>query len=121
MTEKIKGRWWDIELPDNVELVKAKRCLPWKADPKGYFLIRVNHKEKQIELALCNYDNKIIKIITGKHPIEIYQTLIKNELVSQLDHVADLGAELEKAYIAMREGIKYVQDSDYELDFSKKV
>ena len=117
--KKIKGRWWDISVPEKIEEVQAKRCMPWNLDLRGYFLIKVNYKDQQIELALCNNEHKIVKKIIGKHPIDIYQTLIKNDMISLMEHAADMGVELEKAYIALKNKIKYVQDS--ELDFNQKV
>ena len=117
--KKIKGKWWDISVPEKIDEIEAKRCIPWKQDPAGYFLIKVDCEGQKIELALCNNEHKIVKKIVGKHPIEIYQTLIKQGMISQMDHAADMGVELEKAFIALRQGIKYVQDS--ELDFSQKV
>ena len=85
-------------------------------DEKGYFLIRVNKEENCIEIAHCADINKIDYMIKGKKPIEIYQTAIKKGLIIRPDHAAYLGRELQKAYIALQKGIKYVQDD--ELDFS---
>ena len=89
-------------------------------DPKGYFLIRVDRKEKKIEVAFCEKPNVVSLTVRGKKPIDIYQTIInKEKLELRKDHYAYLGRELEKAYIALKENIEYVQDD--ELDFSKKV
>jgi dihydropteroate synthase len=84
---------------------------PWKMDPKGYFLIRVNEELEKIEAALCDYkENKVRIIIRGDNPVEVYTAMLKEELVENLDHAADLGVELEKAYIALKTGKKYTQD-----------
>lgn len=85
-------------------------------DPLGYFLIRVNTEKKLIEVALCRELNKVEVIVTGKKPLEIYQTIIKHGLVSRLDHAAYLGRELQKAYIALIHGLKYVQDDELDLE-----
>jgi dihydropteroate synthase len=84
-------------------------------DDKGYFLIRINNKENCIEIAHCYDINKIDYIIKGKKPIEVYQTAIKKGLITRLDHAAYLGRELQKAYIALQKGIKYVQDDELEF------
>lgn len=84
-------------------------------DNKGYFLIRVNKEENCIEIAHCYDINKIDYIIKGKKPIEIYQTAIKKGLIIRHDHAAYLGRELQKAYIALQKGIKYVQDDELEF------
>jgi len=123
-----KGKWWDPEKEknkvkdaDEAEKIEAKydRIKDWKMDPKGYFLIKVDRDEKLIEVGYVQKDNKVEKIIVGKTAMEVFNTIIKEELVSLLQHAADLGAELQKAEIALREGIEYVQDDP--LDFSKKV
>ena len=81
-------------------------------DPVGYFLIRFDAEKKCIEVALCRELNKVAVIVTGKKPLEIYQTLIKKNLLSRQDHAAYLGRELQKAYIALQQGIPYVQDDE---------
>ncbi len=86
-------------------------------DEKGYFLIRINEKKKEIEVGFCPELNKLGVKITGRKPLEIYQTIIKKNLVNRLDHAAYLGRELQKAYDALQAGLSYVQDD--ELDFKK--
>ena len=88
----------------------------FQLDPKGYFLIRIN-KEKQIEVGFCKKDNKIEIIIKGKTPIEIYQTILRENIIQKPDHAAYLGRELQKAYIALKQNKEYIQDE--ELDFNK--
>ena len=85
-------------------------------DPVGYFLIRILPATKEIEVALCGEKNIIVKKVIGKIPLEIYQTCIKNNLLSRHDHAAYLGRELQKAFIALQQGLPYVQDD--ELVFS---
>lgn len=86
-------------------------------DNRGYFLIRLNRKDKKIEVAFCNEKNKVILKIIGEKPIEIYQTIINKEKVPiRKDHAAYLGRELQKAYIALKYGLVYVQDDELNLD-----
>ncbi len=84
-------------------------------DPVGYFLIRILSDTKEIEVALCGEKNVIVKKVIGKTPLEIYQTCIKNNMLSRHDHAAYLGRELQKAFIALQHGLPYVQDD--ELNF----
>ncbi len=95
--------------------VVARGSGPWQQDPRGYFLIRVNKKEKQIEVGFCEAGNVVKLVVLGKKPEEIYHAIFKEGLVTKFDHAAYLGKELEKAYIALKTGAKYVQDSDLEL------
>lgn len=87
----------------------------WKMDDHGYFLIRINKKEEFLELGHCKKDNVIETLIQGKTPQEVYFAACENKLLSRLDHAAYLGKELEKAYIAMKNNLEYVQDSELEI------
>ncbi len=86
-------------------------------DPKGYFLIDIDRKKKEILVGFCPETNKVAVKIVGRKPLEIYQAVIKEGLLSRFDHAAYLGRELQKAYIALQENIPYIQDD--ELDFKK--
>ena len=80
-------------------------------DPKGYFLIRINEELGKLEAAFCDLkENKVRKVIRGDTPIEVYTAILREELVTMLDHAADIGVELQKAYIALKDGKKYTQD-----------
>ena len=91
----------------------------WRMDPKGYFLIRVNRELQLLEAGHCQQVNVVSTKITGKTPQEIYFVACQKGFVSLLDHAAYLGKELEKAFLALKYHLAYVQDE--ELDFTKKV
>ena len=84
-------------------------------DPKGYFLIRVNRKKRLLELGYCRKDNVIEVMILGKTPQEVYFNACEKGLLSRLDHAAYLGKELEKAYLAMKYNLDYVQDEELKI------
>jgi dihydropteroate synthase len=86
-------------------------------DDKGYFLIRLDRKNKNIEVAFCAEKNKIALKVRGEKPIDIYQTIInKEKLPIRKDHAAYLGRELQKAYVALKYNLEYVQDGELDLD-----
>ena len=88
-------------------------------DGKNYFLIRLDEENKNIEVGFCKEKNKVALKIVGKKPVDIYQTMInKEKLPIRNDHAAYLGRELQKAYIALKSNLEYVQDE--ELDLNKK-
>ncbi len=102
----------------NMKEIKAKYDdrKEFVLDPAGYFLIKTNQKSKEIEVGFCREPNKVALKVTGKTPIEIYQTIInKEKLEIRKDHYAYLGRELQKAHIALKKGIKYVQDDELEF------
>ena len=55
--------------------------------------------------------------ITGKNATNIFNTIIREGLISSQQHAAYLGKELYKAEIAINYNLNYVQDK--ELRFKK--
>jgi len=88
-------------------------------DSNGYFLIRLDRKNKNIEVAFCKEKNEIVLKVIGKNPIDIYQTILNKEKLNiRKDHAAYLGRELQKAYTTLKFNLEYIQDE--ELDINKK-
>ncbi len=117
-SDKIKGRWWDISKEGELPVLEAKydRIKDWKMDPKGYFLIKIYPETKEIGAGYCTFpDNKLRAEVRGKTALEIVNTIIREEMISSLQHAADMGIELFKAEIALKKGIKYVQDDPLEI------
>ena len=101
--------------------IKAKyhRIKDWVMDPKGYFLIAVDKKEKLIRVGYCKFTklgnnpiNDMVAEIVGKTAIEIINTLIRENYISSLQHAGDMGIELCKAEMALRYNLNYIQDKD---------
>jgi dihydropteroate synthase len=57
--------------------------------------------------------------IQGKTAIEIVNTLIREKLISTLQHAADMGIELHKAELSLKYGFKYIQDKNLEIKIKK--
>ncbi len=85
-------------------------------DKEGYFLIRIDRENENIEVGFCKESNKICLKVVGKKPIDIYQQIINKEKLSiRKDHCAYLGRELQKAYLALKNDLEYVQDDELTL------
>ncbi|MBN2454689.1 DUF4346 domain-containing protein [Candidatus Woesearchaeota archaeon] len=82
----------------------------WKMDPKGYFTIKPFPEEGLIRVRYYSAKNELLCLIEGENAKEVYNTIIREGMVSALSHAAYLGSELQKAEIAMREKREYVQD-----------
>ncbi|MFH1589022.1 MAG: DUF4346 domain-containing protein [archaeon] len=104
--------------------VKDRTGEEWEMDPHSYVLIR--YKDGFLEVSIMEVqeehrkggfvkEQKTKANYKGKHPKDLYYKILKDGHITNLQHAAYLGSELEKAYIAMKKGLKYVQDS--ELDF----
>jgi tetrahydromethanopterin S-methyltransferase subunit A len=105
--------------------IKAKyhKINDWVMDPKGYFLIAIDRKKKEIRVGYCifkklgnNPINDMISIISGTTAIEIVNTLIRLKYISSLQHSADMGIELCKAELALKFNLKYTQDKDIRIN-----
>jgi len=96
--------------PD-VKSIRAKEAARFVYDPKGCFKITLDRKRG--EIVLYHYPRGSTKpqlAIRGRRPQELYSTAIEGGLLSSLSHAAYLGAELEKASVALSSGRSYVQD-----------
>jgi hypothetical protein len=119
----IKGRWYNINKKIKKRIVaRYHKIKDWKMDPKGYFLIAVDRKKKIIQVGYCKFKklgnapiNEMVTIIKGKTAIEIVNTLIREKLISTLQHSADMGIELHKAELSLKYGFKYIQDKDLDI------
>ncbi len=112
----IKGRWWDIKVGEIKKIQASYNTYKeWKQDSSGYFLIKINRETQEISTGFCTNDNVLRVEIVGKNAEEIYNTILREELVSSLQHAAYLGLELQKAEIALKLNLKYIQDSPLDL------
>lgn len=91
--------------------------LPWRMDPKGYVLIRIDRKKKLLELGFCKKIGKLMYRLYGKKPKEISHKVLDMKLISKMEHAAYIERELYKAWVALQLDLKFTQDS--ELNFRK--
>ena len=82
----------------------------WKRDPIGYWLFRVDLDKKEIHAGFCKKNNIIQVVIVGTEGESMYNTIVRQKLVKSLQHAAYIGYELQKAEVALRLGIRYIQD-----------
>ena len=119
----IKGRFFKINKKIKRRIVaKYDKLKDWKMDPKGYFLIGIDKKNKNIQVGYCKFTrlgnspvNDMVATVKGKTAIEIVNTLIKEDLISSLQHAADMGIELCKAELALKYNLEYIQDKNLEI------
>lgn len=56
-------------------------------------------------------DGTLNQVLEGQAPADLYTTAIRLGLVTQLEHAAYLGKELERAWLSLRYGMTFVQDA----------
>ena len=111
----IKGRWKDIRVSEKSREIEASydRIKDFEMDPRGYFLIKVDSDVNRVRVGFCSHSENVMQEETiGKTALEIINTLIKENLVSTLQHAGDLGIEIYKAELALRHGLEYTQDGE---------
>ena len=119
-SESIQGKFFKINKQIKKKIIaKYNKIKDFVLDPKGYFLIAVDKKEKLIRVGYCTFENLEKKSehnlqveIIGKTSIEILNTLIREKYISSLQHAGDMGIELYKAEIALKNNLNYIQDKD---------
>ena len=121
--EIIQGKWWKIENKIKKRITaKYHKIKDWVMDPKGYFLIHLDRKNKIIKVGYCQLpqtkylsNHNMTLVVIGKTAIEIVNTLIKENLISSLQHAADMGIELHKAELALNYNLEYIQDKNLKI------
>jgi len=121
--KNIKGHWNKIHIKIKKKIKSNyDRIQDWKMDPKGYFLIKVDHKDQLLRVGYCQIlkekklqNHEMTVEITGKSAIEIVNTLIKEKFISSLQHAGDMGIELCKAELALKNNLEYIQDRDLKI------
>jgi tetrahydromethanopterin S-methyltransferase subunit A len=94
-----------------VEHIQAVAPKQLRLDRAGFFIII---PQPQKGLILCeHYENKgrLVHVIRGRRADLIAATIVERGLVTQLDHAAYLGRELQKAEVALSAGLAYEQDA----------
>jgi len=121
--ESIEGVFYKINKKIEKRITaKYHKIKDWVMDPKGYFLINIDRKNNLLRVGYCKFTkqgnnpvNDMVAEIVGKTAIEIVNTLIKENYISSLQHAGDLGIELCKAELALKNNLNYVQDKDLNL------
>ena len=121
--ESIEGVFYKINKKIEKRITaKYHKIKDWVMDPKGYFLIDVDRKNNLLRVGYCKFTklgnntvNDMVAEIVGKTAIDIVNTLIKENYISSLQHAGDMGIELCKAELALKNNLDYVQDKDLNL------
>ena len=96
------------KLEDAVEVVGYELPRKWNPDPLGNLVIRV--EDGVIKVMHISQKGKSLAEFKGKSAKELYKKIAFQGMISMIYHGLDIGAELQKAEIALIEGKKYVQD-----------
>jgi len=111
------GHIYDNELPMAEEIVDKyyPKEFDFPHDPRGYFIIKT--EKKDMVASLYSPEGELLEEfrqdgLAEKATNKLFDKLILAESVSEISHAFDLGAELEKAEIAIKHNLKYTQDKE---------
>ena len=121
--ESIEGVFYKINKKIEKRITaKYHKIKDWVMDSKGYFLINIDRKNNLLRVGYCKFTkqgnnpvNDMVAEIVGNTAIEIVNTLIKENYISSLQHAGDMGIELCKAELALKNNLDYTQDKDLNL------
>jgi len=107
MVEQKKCPLHPIEIPDDREIVNCDNIkYPWKQDPNGYFLVKL--EGDTICCGFVNNNHKMILELRAKYPDKIIKEIAKRKLVG-LVHMGYIASELMIAKQCLDSGNSYVQ------------
>ncbi len=103
----------------NVPLIKATKTLEKDVflDPKGFFVIEIDRKEKQIRVEYYSnvykekkiVSGKLEKVFIGKKADALSDTIARNIKDLYPEHYMYLGRELLSAEYCLKKNIEYEQ------------
>ncbi len=101
-----------------VETLSKRYLTHWSLlpDARGNFVIYISQGEIVVEH--LSFGNELLYMYTGQTALELRDQIMAEGIVGTIAHGIYLGTELQKAEIALKHGLGYVQDKP--LDFSKK-
>jgi thymidylate synthase (methanogen type) len=99
---------------DVLEKFRKSKYYPLRFDERGAFRIRLENGEIVVE-HFTSDGKKTQYSFRGTNVVKLYREIIQTNLISRLDHAAEIGAELQKAAIALKLGKKYEQDKELRL------
>lgn len=105
-----RNNWANAE--ELVNRLYAGKREPVEIDPRGYFLITVDKKEKVVVVRHKLNDTRDSKYtFRGKSAEELYRKIVHENLISKFDHASYMGKELARAEAALKSGKEFVQDA----------
>ena len=110
----------------SIETIEAEKNKRMIIDPKGFFVIFIDKSRREIVVefyegvtkkggSLKPDTGKLMAVVCGDDAEALCHTIVREDLVSRMEHATYLGSELKKAEVALNLGIKYEQDSKLPL------
>lgn len=95
-----------------MELIEKNQIRDKIYDPNGNLVIYV---DKDIHIRHENNEGYLLAEYKGKSASGLFRKLSDNLVISKMGHAFDIGAELQKAQIALEKNIEYRQDQKLKI------
>ena len=95
----------------HVASATSERPRGYRPDPAGYFLLFVDRGRGCVVVEHYTNAGARTATLTGDDPQKLVHRAMELAIVSRPDHVEYLGRELQRATVALRGGLTYVQDA----------
>lgn len=92
----------------NSMIKDQKQQKEFDVDKRGSFAISIDNNI--IIIKQVDRNGNIIDKLQGKTALELIQKLSDDLKISKIEHALDIGSEIQKAQIAIDNGLEYVQD-----------
>jgi len=76
-------------------------------------LIRI--EEGLIKVTHLSSSGSVLEELKGETAKELFKKIASSNKISMIYHALDIGAELNKAELALKKGFKYVQDKELQF------
>ncbi|MDH3427645.1 MAG: DUF4346 domain-containing protein, partial [Gemmatimonadota bacterium] len=93
-----------------VSVLRAKGPDRLVLDPAGYLVVTPDRRRGVIALEHYGNDGVLRTVVEGERAEDLVATVLREKLVTRLDHAAYIGRELARAENALKEGKPYNQD-----------
>jgi tetrahydromethanopterin S-methyltransferase subunit A len=93
-----------------VPVLRAEGPQTLSLDPAGYLVVTPDRRRDMIVVEHYGNDGILRTVVEGRIAVDLAATLVREGLVTRLDHAAYIGRELTRAEIAVRDRKPYVQD-----------
>ncbi|MGD2064358.1 MAG: DUF4346 domain-containing protein [Nitrospirota bacterium] len=94
----------------DARVIRAEHPVELVLDPAGYVVIYLDHIRHILVAEHYRSDGALHTVVEGDSAVAVMATLLRERLVSRLDHAAYLSRELTRAEQALRTVGDYIQD-----------
>jgi tetrahydromethanopterin S-methyltransferase subunit A len=95
---------------NDARVIRAEPPAEVILDPAGYVVIYADRIRRLLVAEHYHNDGALRTVVEGDSAVAVMATLLRERLVSRLDHSAYLSRELTRAEHALRDGHDYIQD-----------